>query len=736
MSPPTRLSTRLPLSWRARSLAWLGALATLLLAAPSPLGAQPAATEAEPALAHDDATPDAAPDAASPPPATPAKPTAADVQAAQTAAQAPQAASQAASQAAPQALTVAPLDQADARRPSGFVWRARLAQQAAGQSVAEALERAPGAYVRRQSSYGQPAFLQVRGSTPRQVMVLIQGLRVRSPVGLGFDVGSLSSAGLSTLALYRGPVAGLYGAGALYGALDIELGPSRERPLGASWRGMIGAGSFDTAEAALQLQLSEAARAVRADVSWRQSQGDFPFIDDEGAQDRRVNNDHSHLQVALSAVERHDRDRWEIVTLVDALEAGVAGPAEFQRSLGLARQRQRRGMVAARWTRVNLWSGDWGVVDLTRGVGIQWREQDYTNPRAILGQGRFQSESLSVGVDSWTETRLYVGDHALVTRVETQRQQHRASSTQEDAAAPLDALRQGGALAISDEWTLGAWSLLGSLRGDLLHDRGPEGMPSSTTLPITPALGALWRAHEAVSARANLARTVRPPDFDELYLEAETLRGDPTLLAERAWSADVGLDLTRVDPVSQARSLWAQLVLFGAQSERQLLFVPRTAYLIQATDVGPTRHLGAELTAGARLGERAELSGGYTFTRAALLNARRSPMPNQPAHAAHAQLVGELRAGRLARGRGAVGARWRGPITLDLLGRRVNPALLSLDARLEVDLPAGLRLTLRGDNLLDERRGQDGLQRPLPGRSLMMSLSFDTPQGDPSGGSP
>ncbi|WP_230470195.1 TonB-dependent receptor, partial [Lujinxingia vulgaris] len=93
----------------------------------------------------------------------------------------------------------------DARHPSGFVTRVRLGDGgAAEETLGAALEQVEGVQLSRASSPGQPAYVSVRGGSPRQLVVYLDGLRLSSPAGLGFDVGQLGVGGLASADVFRG----------------------------------------------------------------------------------------------------------------------------------------------------------------------------------------------------------------------------------------------------------------------------------------------------------------------------------------------------------------------------------------------------------------------------------------------------------------------------------------------------------------------------------------------------
>src|SRR5262245_64644021 len=54
-------------------------------------------------------------------------------------------------------------------------------EQRVYQTVDEALRQVPGVEIRRSGSFGKTTSISIRGATPNQVQVLVDGVRVKSP---------------------------------------------------------------------------------------------------------------------------------------------------------------------------------------------------------------------------------------------------------------------------------------------------------------------------------------------------------------------------------------------------------------------------------------------------------------------------------------------------------------------------------------------------------------------------
>ena len=610
----------------------------------------------------------------------------------------------------------------DPRLPSGFVTRVDISDTSPGEGgLTGALERAPGLYVRRQSSYGQPAYVQVRGGNPRQVVVLLNGVRVRVPSGLGFDVGSLSATGLDEARVFRGGAGMIYGAGALTGAVALRSAPEEDQGHRLSARAT--GGSFGTREVqVLAEDTSEELGAGRFAASWRQSEGDFAFVDEQGTRHVRLNNDHRRLHVLGSGAWYGAGRHLGGTILFDQGWSGVAGPSEFQRAYGRARFEERRLIVTTDATVRDILGGDGWTVDFARVFGMQWRDQRYANPEAVLGGGDYDARSTVINTEGGAEFSLYTqANNFARLRLESRREDYDGRQSATGLPGQLAATRSTQGVSLTDEQLLagGRVSLIGVARAERIASERLE----RWRWPVTGALGAVWRARPWLRLATNAARTWRPPDFDELYLDTEFVRGDPGLDPERAWQTDVGARLGR------ARGPWrAEVVGFWGRTQDLITFLPVTAYLYRAANFATVTSRGVEASGDVALWPRLPVGVSYTFTDAWRQALPWAPLPNQPRHRLEWDAALNLRRidwlGDWPRLRLEARAAWRSRIALDSFDSRSNPAWW----RLDVGLVASPRTWLTGrcdlNNLLDYQRAVDGLQRPLPGRSLFCSIQL------------
>ena len=84
--------------------------------------------------------------------------------------------------------------------------------------VLDALRSIPGLRIARTGGPGQSAKLYLRGAEPRQTVILVDGVSLRSPNDSnGYVLGSLSTANVERIEVLRGPQGSLYGPDAAGG---------------------------------------------------------------------------------------------------------------------------------------------------------------------------------------------------------------------------------------------------------------------------------------------------------------------------------------------------------------------------------------------------------------------------------------------------------------------------------------------------------------------------------------
>jgi outer membrane cobalamin receptor len=261
--------------------------------------------------------------------------------------------------------------------PPGGVAIATAELDAAVLDLPSAIDRVPGATVVRQGGPGAPAVVQLRGSSASQVLVLLDGVEVNSPVTGVADLSTIDLEGIAHIVVLPGTQSARYGPRALGGVVLL----TSRRVTGSTLSMMAGAGSWSSGEFAANGSTALTPDwSVAGGAQWTRSDGDFIYAVPDfrgGGEAPRLNANHERLGADLR-VSRQGRVDASLRTHGSVLERGSPG-AVAQPSMTGAQRHERYGA-----------SLDASAGSSTRRiaavVSTQWQLAEYNDSAPPFGQ--------------------------------------------------------------------------------------------------------------------------------------------------------------------------------------------------------------------------------------------------------------------------------------------------------------------------------------------------------------
>jgi len=302
-----------------------------------------------------------------------------------------------------------------------------------------ALDRVPGATVVRQGGPGAPAVVQLRGSGGDQVLVLLDGAAINSPLTGVADLSTVDLASIARVAVIPGTQSARYGPRALGGVVLLE---SRDAG-GSAGAATAGMGTWSSVETAINgwrafgserrgsgesggaRLISGGAWSISGGARWRRSDGAFTYDVPDfrgGGETTRENAAFSQaggdariarkggvrpsLRIHFSDVERgspggigqpslsgrqHHR-RWGLSAQVESGEstgpAGSAWSADSARSADLARSAElaRSADSAQPADSPGLARPTPSRLEGSAQADLQWQRAEYIDPSPPFGR--------------------------------------------------------------------------------------------------------------------------------------------------------------------------------------------------------------------------------------------------------------------------------------------------------------------------------------------------------------
>jgi outer membrane cobalamin receptor len=380
----------------------------------------------------------------------------------------------------------------------------------------EALDGLPGVTMVRRGSEGSSASIQIRGSSPGQVLVLLDGVPLNSPLTGEVDLSGIHLTSLDRIVVRPGANSARYGPRALAGVVLLES----RRPTESSADLSLGVGSWGSRSISGGGSWTPASRwTLSARGNWNTADGDFLYDVPEfrgGGKEERENAWFHRKGGNLGVERRRGSSVSSLRVHGSELERGSPGPTA-QPALAGEQSHGRSGVSL----RHQMGGSERGVSGM---VALQWQRAEYSDSMPPLGQAYDQRARVAqqeLGLAGWRRFGPALGRVGGELR--------RRAIEADVLMPPFTEVQEAGLWAqLELDRPLGK-----TARGRLNLGVRADGHGLVDGLRLSPSLSA---SYDNRGARIEVAfrSAFSPPDLADLFFQEGVLvRPNPDLRPER-----------------------------------------------------------------------------------------------------------------------------------------------------------------------------------------------------------
>lgn len=606
---------------------------------------------------------------------------------------------------------------------------------AAPRNVAEIIAPLVGVHINRYGSTLQPSMVTIRGSSPEQVLVLVNGKKMNSAQGGGVDLSTIRPEDIKRIEVIRGGGSALFGESAFGGVINIITKSGIGKVLGASLEYEFGSFNTHTASGRIFGGFGEDDMFdFFLSAGGTFSEGAYTYEDEhaQGGTAERVNSDGllGKGSVKVGWDINTDADlRVALSAQVFESERGVPGLMEFPTETATMRDRRYMGLLSFNYLRNP-------IAGITLDVYGNWQWRRYQDPAFYLGSIDDTHDNKAVGADltlnrlddfSVVSLKSAAGysfrfDHLISSALikasggegqgTVSRHNHAGFFRSEIHLFPYE---EGGA---------GRIVLFPAVRYDMHRVISVEDTVDKVEQAFSWNIGCMvpFSKQREVILKATLGSAYRLPSFDDLFWPATAFAvGNPNLLPEKALSYDVGITFRPYDFFS------FELAHFSSTVTNLIQWNPGASGQWQPTNIGKALLNGLEgrlkfLFEVPFIASYLELEGNYTYLFARDM-VEGSPtygkqLPRRPFE--QANVIGTLSHtdGHSLR----IEGRFVGYRYITAQNTKYLPSAFLLDATIRINLWKRVTLTGSLKNILNESY-VDVREYPVPGREFTVSGS-------------
>lgn len=285
--------------------------------------------------------------------------------------------------------------------------------------LAAALDRVPGATVVRRGGPGAPAVVQLRGSGGGQVLVLLDGTAINSPLTGEADLATVNLEQVARIVVIPGAQSARYGPRALGGVVLLE---SRDRGDAGAKAFTAGAGSWSSAEtAASGSRALGDAWSVAGAARWQHSGGTFTYNVPAFRGGGETTRENAAFTQAGGEVRIARKGRLNPSLRAHLSDIGRGSPGTIAQPSSSGRQSHRRWGLSARMEAGGTEPGG-AALGASARAAVQWQRAEFADPAPPVGRPydtRTRVRRAEVALEGWWGPSLRFGLDAARLDIES-----------------------------------------------------------------------------------------------------------------------------------------------------------------------------------------------------------------------------------------------------------------------------------------------------------------------------
>lgn len=563
-------------------------------------------------------------------------------------------------------------------------------------TAAELLSISPGVVVRDFGGLGQLKTLSIRGSSNDQVTVLLDGVRLSSPIGGGVDLSTIPIDYIESIEVVRGGGSAIAGSDAIGGVVNLIPRKTGETYYSAS----ATYGSFETFTANLTAAGSAGELGYFLSYTHAQSEGDFEFESINGFDVKRINNE--FLSESFFAKVDYDLGDWRLSLFNEFYfdDKGVPGLGEFQEPN--SNQQDIRNLTSLKIAKEGLFTPNLNFETI---IFSRFDELEFKNPEPVLGLPiDTLSQNYSFGFNT-KFTWLVPREQTVTFATEV-----KADVLQDEDFDNPERVTFSSYLADEIGLFFNFITLHPIIRLDVFKTYADK---NDTEAQISPKLGMIISPFSWIALKANAGRSFRAPNFGELFFpEQGFIGGNPDLDSETSYDFDVGIVVSRPQ-------FAFEINYFKNNIDDLILFVFVSAQRIEPRNIGDVDQQGLETSLRIRPTDFLELYTAYMLLDGTLDDTG-AQMPGRPKHKWDFRVDADLKYASLF---------WESHFVDEiplspLQNSKTTKSRTTHDVGAKTDYK-GFNVSLEIKNLFDNKEVRDAFDFPLPGRSFFVTASYN-----------